>query len=293
MRVLVAGSSGLIGTALVAALRESGHEVRRLVRRDASGHNEFWWNPPAGRIDERALDGVDGVVNLCGAPLATRWSAARKQMIVDSRVEPTEVLAEAVAEHKIGALINGSAVGFYGDTGDQAVDESAPRGRGFLARLCEAWESATAPAARAGARVVNLRTGLVLSRHGGLLGPLKPLFRLGLGGRLGNGRQYMPWISLRDEVSAIRFAIEEETLAGPVNLSGPDPVRNTEFTRTLGRVLHRPAPWRVPGSALKVVLGEAADEMALVSQRAVPGVLEKAGYSFAHSTLESALAAAL
>ncbi|GAB2976812.1 TIGR01777 family oxidoreductase [Amycolatopsis acidiphila] len=288
MRVLVAGSRGLIGNALVEALHEAGHEVRRLVR----GNGEYSWDPPAGRIDDTALKGVDAVVNLCGASLVTRWSAARKQMIADSRIEPTEVLAEAVAEQRVPTLINASAVGFYGDRGADVLDETAPRGDGFLAHLCEAWEAATAPAKRAGARVAHLRTGLVLSRRGGLLGPLKPLFRLGLGGRLGDGRQYMPWISERDEVGAIRFLLEHETLAGPVNLAGPEPVTNAEFTRAFGRVVRRPAPWWVPGAALELALGEAADEMALVSQRAVPAVLQEAGYTFAHSTVDTALAAA-
>jgi uncharacterized protein len=287
MRVLVAGSRGLIGAPLVTALRNAGHEVRRLVR----GTGEYSWEPPAGRIDGRAVDAVDAVINLCGAPMGQRWSAARKQMILDSRIESTEVLAEAVAEHGIPVLVNASAVGYYGDTGDRVVDESAPSGQGFLARLCVAWEAATEPAARAGARVVNLRTGLVLGQ-GGLLGPLKPLFQLGLGGRLGSGTQYMPWISLHDEVSAIRFVLERETVSGPVNLCAPKPATNAEFTRALGRAVHRPAPWRVPELALRFALGEAADEMALVSQRVAPAVLEKAEFAFTHTTLDSALGAA-
>ncbi|HVW41120.1 MAG TPA: TIGR01777 family oxidoreductase [Amycolatopsis sp.] len=289
MRVLVAGSHGLIGTPLTAALREAGHDVRRLVR----GSGEFSWDPPSGSIDERALDGVDAVINLCGSPMGMRWSAARKQMIVDSRVEPTEVLAEAVAEHGIGTMINASGVHYYGDTGDRITDESAPNGTGFLAGLCQAWESATEVAARSGARVVRLRTGLVLSGHGGLLGPLKPLFFLGLGGRLGSGRQYMPWISLRDEVAAIQFALEHDSISGPVNLCNPEPATNTEFTKALGRMLNRPAPWWAPGLALRAALGETADEMALVSLRVVPAVLQKAEFPFQYTTLDSALAAAL
>ncbi|TNC22333.1 TIGR01777 family oxidoreductase [Amycolatopsis alkalitolerans] len=287
MRVLVAGSRGLIGTALVAALTDAGHQVRRLVR----GTGDYTWDPPSGRIDGKAFNDVGAVVNLCGSSMVTRWSAARKQMIADSRIEPTEVLAEAVAEHEIPVLVNASAVGYYGDRGDEVLDETASRGEGFLAHLCEAWEAATAPAKRAGARVVHVRTGLVLSRRRGLLGLLKPLFRLGLGGRLGDGRQYLPWISEHDEAAGIRFLIEHETLAGPVNLSGPEPVTNSQFTKALGRALNRPAPWRVPGFALEAVLGEAADELVLVSQRAVPAALREAGYSFAHSTVDAALAA--
>ncbi|GAB3567235.1 TIGR01777 family oxidoreductase [Amycolatopsis endophytica] len=293
MRVLIAGSSGLLGSALVAALRDSGHDVRRLVRRDARAADEHSWDPPAGRIDDRAFEDVSVVVNLCGSPMGLRWSAARKQMIRDSRVEPTEVLAEAVAEYRIPSLVNASGITYYGDTGDEVVTESAPRGNGFLAGLCGSWEDATAPAAEAGLRVVNLRTGLVLSGRGGLLGPLKPLFSLGLGGRLGDGRQYMPWISLRDHISAVRFLVEHETLSGPVNLCAPEPATNAEFTKALGRVLRRPAPWWVPGFALRAALGEVADEMALISQRAVPAVLEKAGFTFVHTDLDGALAVAL
>jgi len=289
MRVLVAGSHGLIGTPLTKTLREAGHDVRRLSR----GGGEFSWDPPSGRIDEHALDGVDAVINLCGSPMGTRWSAARKQMIVDSRIEPTEVLAETVADRGIATMINASGVNYYGDTGDRITDESGPKGAGFLADLCEAWESATSPAERAGARVLRLRTGLVLSGHGGLLGPLKPLFFLGLGGRLGNGRQYMPWISLRDQVAAIQFLLEHDSVAGPVNMCNPEPATNAEFTKALGRVLHRPTPWWVPGVALRTALGETADEMALVSLRVVPRVLREAGFSFTHTTLDSALAAAL
>ncbi|WP_285487061.1 TIGR01777 family oxidoreductase [Amycolatopsis taiwanensis] len=289
MRILIAGSSGLIGRPLMAALRESGHEVRRLVRASSPAAGEYRWDPPAGRVEDGAFDGVDAVINLCGSPMGMRWSAARKQMIVDSRIEPTDVLAEEVAEHGVPSLLNASAISFYGDTGETVVDETSAAGQGFLAGLCQRWEAATGPAVRAGARVVHLRTGLVLAR-GGLLGPLAPLFRLGLGARLGDGRQFMPWISLADEVAAIRFLVEHETLTGPVNLCAPEPATNAEFTRTLARVLHRPAPWWVPASALRLALGEAADELALMSVRAVPAVLTKAGFSFTDTRLERALA---
>ncbi|MET7998978.1 TIGR01777 family oxidoreductase [Amycolatopsis sp. NPDC005232] len=293
MRVLIAGSGGLIGTALAARLRSAGHDVRRLVRRTARAADEHGWDPPSARIDEGAFDGVGAVVNLCGAPLLPgRWSAMRKQVLLDSRVEPTEVLAEAVAEHGVKVLVNASAVGFYGNTGSHVVDETAGAGTGFLAELCTAWESATAPAATAGARVVLVRTGLVLARKGGLLDVLRPLFGFALGGRLGDGRQFMPWISLDDEVGALVHALEHETLAGPVNLAGPAPATNAEFTKALSQALHRPAPWWVPGVALKLALGQAGEEMALYGQRAVPRRLEHTGYEFRHRTLESALAAA-
>jgi uncharacterized protein (TIGR01777 family) len=293
MRVLIAGASGLIGSALATRLSEGGYEVRKLVRRNPRTKDEFRWDPPAGKIGKGALEGVDAVVNLGGAPLfPARWSAARKQVLVDSRVEPTEVLAESVAEHGIPLLVNASAVGFYGDTGAVTVDEEARHGEGFLAELCVAWEAATAPAAAAGARVVSLRTGLVLSSKGGLLATLKPLFSFALGARLGNGRQYMPWISLEDEVSAIEFTLGHDSLSGPVNVSGPEPVTNTEFTKALSRALGRPAPWFVPGIAMKLVLGQAAEEMAIFGQRAVPRALERAGFEFRHNNIESALAAA-
>lgn len=290
MKVLVAGSSGFIGSALVAELAEAGHEVRRLVRREPRSADEFAWDPPAATISDGALEDVDAVVNLCGSPLAGRWSAAHKQAIRDSRIEPTEVLAEAVAEHGVPALLNASGVGFYGNTGDVAVDEAAGEGGGFLAELCADWETATHPAKKAGARVVLLRTGLVLSGSGGLLKALKPLFWLALGGKLGDGRQYMPWITLQDEVAAIRFLVENGEVSGPVNLCAPSPVHNTEFTRALGRRLGRPAPWFVPKTALRIALGDAADELALVSQHALPKVLTRSGYTFQHTDLDAALA---
>ncbi|ATY10538.1 TIGR01777 family protein [Amycolatopsis sp. AA4] len=291
MRVLIAGSGGLLGTALTGRLRESGHDVRRLVRRTARAEDERGWDPPSGRIDDGAFDGVDAVVNLCGAPLLPgRWSAMRKQQLLDSRVEPTEVLAEAVAEHGIGVLVNASAVGYYGNTGSTVVDEDTKAGNGFLAEMCVEWENATAAAANA--RVVSVRTGLVLARRGGLLDVLRPLFRFALGGRLGDGSQFMPWIALDDEIGALVHILEHDSLSGPVNLTGPIPVTNAEFTKALGHAVHRPAPWWVPEIAMKIALGQAAEEMALFGQRAVPRKLEASGYEFRHRTVDSALAAA-
>jgi uncharacterized protein (TIGR01777 family) len=294
MRVLIAGSSGLIGSALVAALRRDDHQVGRLVRHAPAGADEHRWNPPAGEIEPGALDGADAVVNFCGAGIAQRrWTEARKQVLRDSRETPTEVLAAAVAEHGIPLLVNASAVGYYGDTGDAVVTETTPAGAGFLAGLCQLWEAASAPAREAGARVVHLRTGLVLASGGGLLGPIRTLFSLGLGGKLGNGQQYMPWISLTDEIRAIQHLLTGSAVDGPVNLTGPGPVTNTEFTKVLGGVLHRPAPWWVPGFALSAVLGEFAQEGVLAGQRAVPRVLEQDGFQFAHPDLRAALGAAL
>ena len=208
----------------------------------------------------------------------------------DFIIDPTEVLSAAVAEADVGVLINASAVGYYGDTGNRIADETAPSGRGFLAQLCRDWETATAPAQHAGGRVVLTRTGLVLSPRGGMLSRLRPLFSLGLGARLGGGRQYMPWISLEDQVRALLFAIFHDELSGPVNFTGPAPVTNSEFTTAMGRALNRPTPLMVPGFALKTLLGEFAGEGLLGGQRAIPAALERAGYEFHHNTVGEALA---
>jgi uncharacterized protein (TIGR01777 family) len=294
MRIVVAGSSGLIGSALVAALRSRDHEVLRLVRREPAGPDERQWDPAAGTIGGGALDGASAVVNLCGVGIGDkRWSGAYKQLIRDSRMAPTDVLARAVVAQKVPALINASAVGYYGDTGDHQVDESAPAGTGFLAEVCRDWEAATIPADNGGVRVAMLRTGLVLSPAGGLLGRLKPLYSLGLGGRLGNGRQYFPWISLHDEVAAIAFVVANEQVSGPVNLTGPTPVTNAEFNTALGSALRRPAPWVVPGFAVTALIGEFGQEGVLSGQRAVPAALSEHGFEFTHPTVAQALHAAV
>lgn len=293
MIIVVAGASGLIGSALTGELRAGGHEVLRLVRRTPSAADERGWDPPAGRIDDGALAGADAVVNLCGAPIAGgRWSHARRQLLVNSRAEPTEVLAAAVAEQGIPLLVNASAAGYYGDKGDEVVAESAPRGTGFLADLVQTWESATQRAADAGARVVRLRTGHVLARRGGLMGMLKPLFKLGLGGRLGSGRQYMPWIHVADQVAAMRYLIEHDTIAGPVNVCSPNPVTNAEFTAAFGRAARRPAPWFAPAPLLKLAIGD-ADGETLYSQRMVPNVLTDNGFDFRHPELDETLSSLL
>ena len=292
--IAIAGSSGVIGSALVSALRAADHRVVRIVRRAPAGPDELRWNPDSGEFDPAALDGVDAVVNMCGVGVGDkRWSGAYKQQLRDSRIDPTEVISAAVADARVPVLVNASAVGYYGDTGDALIDETCPAGTGFLAQLCVDWEAATAAAQEAGVRVVLARTGLVLSPAGGLLGRLRPLFALGLGGRLAGGRQYMPWITLEDEVRALIFAIDTAALSGPVNLTGPAPVTNAEFTAAMGRALNRPAPWAVPGFALKAALGEFAEEGVLGGQRAVPAVLERAGFRFLHNTIGEALAYAL
>lgn len=287
----MSGASGLIGSALLPVLRADGHTVLRLVRRAPSGPDEVRWDP-TDRLDPSVLSGADAVIHLSGAGIGDRrWTARYRELLRTSRVDSTATLCAAVAaaEPRPRVLLSASAVGWYGDTGDRITDEQAPSGAGFLAALCRAWEDATAPAQRAGVRVVRLRSGLVLAPGGGLLGRMVPLFRWGLGGRLGSGRQYWPWISLVDEVRAIGFLLVNEAISGPVNLTGPDPVTAAEFVRTLARVLHRPALLPVPAVALRAVLGRFADEGVLVGQRAVPRVLDQAGFGFTHPTLESAL----
>ena len=289
--IAIAGSSGLIGSALVYALRATDHRVLRIVRRAPSNADEVFWNPDTGEFDPSALDAVDAVVNLCGVNVGDkRWSGAFKQCLRDSRIGPTEVLSTAVVEAGVPALINASAVGYYGDTGSRTTDETASAGGGFMAQLCEDWEAATSFAERDGTRVVLVRTGLVLAPSGGILSRIRPLFSLGLGARLGNGRQYMSWISLEDEVRALLFAITHDEVSGPVNLTGPAPVTNAEFTAALGRTVNRPTPLIVPGFALRIALGEFAEEGLLGGQRAIPAALERAGFVFHHNTIGEALA---
>jgi uncharacterized protein (TIGR01777 family) len=261
------------------------------VRRAPSNPDEVFWNPDTGEFDSSALAGVDAVVNLCGVSVGEkRWSGAFKQSLRDSRIDPTEVLSSAVVEAGVPALINASAVGYYGDTGGRTADETTPAGEGFMAQLCQDWEAATSVAQQEGTRVVLVRTGLVLAPAGGILGRIKPLFSFGLGARLGSGRQYMPWISLEDEVRALLFAISHDEVSGPVNLTGPAPVTNAEFTAALGRTVNRPTPLIVPGFALRSLLGEFAGEGLLGGQRAIPAALERAGFHFHHNTIGEALA---
>ncbi|WP_149362087.1 TIGR01777 family oxidoreductase [Lolliginicoccus suaedae] len=293
MRVAIAGSSGLIGTALVAALRASGHDVVRMVRRAAHAPDEVRWDPTT-RLDPSVLASTDAVVNLGGASIGDRrWTGAYKQELRDSRIGPTEVLGEAAAAAGVSTMISASAVGFYGDTGSTKVDESSPAGEGFLADLCEEWEATALGHASPAMRVACIRTGVVLSRAGGMLPKLVPLYKLGLGGRLGNGRQYFPWISLEDHVRAVEFILGNEDLDGPVNLTGPAPVTNAEFNRAFAKATHRPAPWIVPGFALKAMVGEFASEGILGGQRAIPAKLEAAGFDFVHNTIREALDATL
>lgn len=288
--VAIAGSSGLIGSALTAALRAADHTVLRIVRRAPANSEELHWNPESGEFDPHALTDVDAVVNLCGVNIAQRrWSGAFKQSLRDSRITPTEVLSAAVADVGVATLINASAVGYYGNTKDRVVDENDSAGTGFLAQLCVDWETATRPAQQSGARVVLARTGVVLSPAGGMLRRMRPLFSVGLGARLGSGRQYMSWISLEDEVRALQFAIAQPNLSGPVNLTGPAPVTNAEFTTAFGRAVNRPTPLMLPSVAVRAAFGEFADEGLLIGQRAIPSALERAGFQFHHNTIGEAL----
>jgi uncharacterized protein len=297
VRVVITGATGLIGTALAAALEHDGAEVTRLVRRPATSPAEVRWDPHAvgGGLDPAVLSGTDGVVHLSGAPVAGgRWTAARKQELRDSRIASTRALTEAIAAAPVPppVLLAGSAVGWYGDTGGREVDESAPAGRGFLADLVRDWEAAAAPASAAGSRVVNLRTGIVLTGQGGMLGPLLPLFKLGLGARLGNGGQYLSWIALTDHVRAVRFLLDDGELSGPVNLTAPAPVTNAGFTAALAGALHRPALLRVPAGILRAGLGELSGEL-LGSARVLPARLQQAGFTFSYPAIGPALAAEL
>lgn len=290
LTVALSGASGLVGEALSAFLTTGGHQVRPLVRRAAEGA-EIRWDPQAGEIDADAFEGVDAVVHLAGEPIIGRWSDAKKTRIRDSRVEGTRLLAEALAAAKTPpkVLVCASAVGFYGDRGDARLTEDSPAGDGFLADVCRAWEAACQPARDAGVRVVNTRLGIVISAAGGALAKMLTPFKLGLGGPVGSGDQYWSWIALDDVVGAIHRALFDDALEGPVNLTAPEPVTSRAFARTLGKVLGRPAFLPAPAFALKLALGEAADEMLLAGQRVLPQRLEAAGYAFRHPDLEGAL----
>jgi uncharacterized protein (TIGR01777 family) len=293
-RIAVAGASGLIGAALVRSLVADGHDVVRLVRRAPRSDAEVRWDPRRMRVDTAGLDGCDAVVNLAGAGVGDhRWTAAYKREIHDSRVLGTTALAEAVASlgRPPRVFLNGSAIGYYGDTGSRVVDEAAPAGEGFLPSLCVEWEAATAPAHQAGVRTVLARTGLVVARGGGAWGKLFPLFRAGLGGRMGDGRQYWSFIALDDHVAALRHLLDTESVSGPVNLTAPDPVTNGEVARVMGRVLRRPAVLPVPGVVLRVALGEMSGDV-LGSTRAVPTRLRESGFQFQYPGLRAAIEAA-
>ncbi|HSF33952.1 MAG TPA: TIGR01777 family oxidoreductase [Candidatus Tectomicrobia bacterium] len=291
MNVLVTGASGLVGSALVPVLGAAGHDVTRLVRSQPKpGERVAHWDPMAGTIDVSALQGVEAVVHLAGENIAERWTAVKKAKIRDSRVKGTQVLCEAL----IGlaplpkVLVSASAIGYYGDRGAEVLTEDSAPGSSFLAEVCRAWEAATEPAQQRGIRVVRLRFGVVLSAAGGALAKMLPPFRLGLGGVLGSGRQYMSWIALDDAVAAIHHALVTDSLQGPTNAVAPQPVTNQEFTETLGKVLGRPTILPMPAFAARLIFGEMADELLLASARVQPAKLQAAGYRFRYPELEQA-----
>lgn len=296
MKILVSGANGLIGSALVPLLQAQGCEIVRLVRTPQTTPDAIYWNPATAEFADNALDGIDAVVHLAGENIASgRWTAARKARIKDSRVVGTRLLANAMAtaanppQHWICA----SAIGYYGNRGDEPLTENSSAGDGFLARLCVEWEAAAAPAVAAGIRVAFPRIGIVLSNRGGALAKMLLPFKLCLGGHLGNGRQYMSWISLHDLARALQFLLVTESISGPVNLSAPNPTTNREFTKAMGRALGRPTPFPAPAAILRLLLGEMAEQLLLNSARAIPGTLVDNGFQFDHETLDEALAATL
>lgn len=297
MKIIVTGSTGLVGRALVRSLLEEGHSVTRLVRGEAQefrapGTSAVRWNPSDGTIDAGALEGHDGAVHLAGESIAEgRWTDEKKRRIRDSRVKGTRLIAETLAglKERPRVLVSASAIGFYGDRGEEILTEESAPGDDYLSRVCREWEEAARPAAEAGVRVVNLRIGLVLSSEGGALERMLPPFKLGAGGRIGSGEQYMSWIALDDLVGVIRRALTDESLSGPVNAVAPRPVTNAQFTKALGRALNRPTVLPVPAFAVRLAFGEMADALLLSSARVLPRRLEEAGHEFSHPDVDGAL----
>ncbi len=293
LHVALSGASGLVGSSLARVLTQRGHRMSRLVRRaPLPSTDEIQFGSEQGRLEPSEMEGVDAVVHLAGENVAAgRWTAERKRRIRDSRVLGTRLVAETLSkmQRPPRVLVNASAIGFYGDRGDEQLTESSEPGEGFLPQVCLAWEAATAAAERSGVRVVKLRIGVVLSTAGGALAKMLPTFKLGLGGRIGDGRQYVSWVTLHDLVRIILFSLGSDELEGPVNAVGPHPVRNDEFTRVLARVLHRPALVPLPASFVRTAFGEMGRELLLASTRVLPRRLEQAGFAFEHETLHDAL----
>lgn len=298
MQIVISGASGLVGTALQQQLLNEGHTVTNLVRKATTNGDESTWDPYAGVIDLDVLRAADAVINLSGAGIGDRrWSQSYRKTLLESRIRTTSLLAGSLAtlasDGNQRMLLNSSAIGIYGDRGDEEVDESSEHGSGFLADICLDWEAATSPAEQAGVRVVHLRTGIVMSKKGGVLKKLLPLFKLGLGGRLGSGRQWQSWISIDDEIGAIVHLLSAE-VSGAVNLTAPNPVTNQQFTAALGRAVRRPTLFSVPAFAPKILVGgEFAEQLLLTGQRVLPTKLVQSGYVFTHSTLDEAFTALL
>jgi hypothetical protein len=290
LKVAVAGAGGLIGQALVAYLRVGGHEVHRLVRRPATAYDEISWDPGGGRLDPEDLEGVDAIVNLAGVSLSSLWTTRRKEAIRASRVDATTTLVAAMRRMRRppSVFVSASAIGAYGSCGDALLTEATPRGSGFLAEVCEAWEAAALTAGIAGLRVVTPRFAIVVAGSGGVLASMLPVFRSGLGGRVGDGRQWWSWVELDDLLAALEWMIHDDALSGVVNVAAPEPVTNREFTQIMSRVLHRPAVLWAPRPFVRR-FGGMADEMLLASQRVVPEQLTQRGFRFAFGRLESAL----
>jgi uncharacterized protein (TIGR01777 family) len=291
MKVLIAGASGLVGSALIPALEAGGAEITRLVRSSARA-GEIEWHPNNDQIDAAKLEGFDAVINLAGENIAAgRWTDDQKRKIRDSRVNGTHLLSEAIAKlsTRPAVFICASATGIYGDRGDETLDEQSDSGGGFLAGVCREWEHATEPAVQAGIRTVNLRFAPILAREGGMLAKLLTPFKMGMGGKVGSGKQYISWIAIEDAVDAIKLALNNESFRGPVNIVSPNPVTNEVFTKALGHVLSRPTALAMPAFAVRLAFGEMADEMLLVSQRVIPKKLTDAGYEFQQPELEGAL----
>ena len=297
MTILLSGASGMLGKAIASRLEDQGNRVLTLVRRRTESADELSWDPAgAGIAEPQKLEGLAAAVHLSGANVASRrWTAAFKREMAESRIQSTRVLSETLAGLKQPpkVLATASAIGFYGDRGDEMLDEGSPAGDGYFPELCQAWEDAARPAAEAGIRVVHPRFGMVVGRDGGAMARLAPLFRLGLGGRLGSGRQWMSWVAEEDAASAVVFALENAAISGAVNVVSPQPVTNAAFTRELGRAVHRPAILPAPAFALRLAFGAMADEALLASQRVLPKRLTQAGFAFAYPTLPQALAAVL
>lgn len=291
MKIAIAGASGLVGSALIPELEGDGHEIVRLVRhRPKTG--EIEWHPNQDEIDPATIDGFDAIINLAGESIAEgRWTEEKKKRIRDSRVNGTHLLSEAIAKlaTKPRVFLCASATGIYGDRGDEILDEHSESGGGFLAGVCREWEKATEPAVSAGVRVVNLRFGPILARGGGMLEKMLTPFKMGLGGKVGSGKQYISWVAIDDVVAAIKLALNDDSIRGPLNIVSPRPVTNEQFTRALGEALSRPTVMAMPAFAARLAFGEMADEMLLVSQRVVPKRLTSAGLSFAYPTVQSAL----